>query len=90
MTGIDTEERNRSIVQNIVTLAHDLGLCVVAEGVETPEQAATVTTLGCDRMQGFLFAKPLEGSEFPRFVSSFRPTEKNDPGVRRSKTRPLG
>ena len=90
VTGIDTEERNRSIVQNIVTLAHDLGLCVVAEGVETPEQAATVTTLGCDRMQGFLFAKPLDGSEFPRFVSSFRPAEKNDPGVRRSKTRPLG
>ena len=53
------------IVRTIVSLAHNLGLEVMAEGIETVEQLARLRELGCELGQGFLFAKPLspEGVE---------------------------
>jgi diguanylate cyclase (GGDEF)-like protein len=48
-----------AIVSTIITLAHSLRLRVVAEGVETDEQARYLHLLRCDEMQGFLFSKPL-------------------------------
>jgi diguanylate cyclase len=49
----------RAIVDAIVRLGHALGLRIVAEGVETVEQRDALVALGCDELQGFLFAKPL-------------------------------
>jgi EAL domain-containing protein (putative c-di-GMP-specific phosphodiesterase class I) len=49
-----------AIVQAIVTLARDMGISVVAEGVETPGQSAQLQDLRCDRGQGFFFSHPLE------------------------------
>lgn len=49
------------IVQTLLTLAHDLGMKVVAEGVETTNQLNKLKRLECEFAQGFLFAKPLEG-----------------------------
>ncbi|MGI9026460.1 MAG: putative bifunctional diguanylate cyclase/phosphodiesterase [Burkholderiaceae bacterium] len=49
----------RTMVDAIVRLAHALGLRVVAEGVETREQRATLIQLGCDELQGFYFARPM-------------------------------
>jgi EAL domain-containing protein (putative c-di-GMP-specific phosphodiesterase class I) len=46
------------IVRAIVTLAHNLGLDVTAEGIETPEQLAGLRELGCESGQGYLFSKP--------------------------------
>jgi diguanylate cyclase (GGDEF)-like protein/PAS domain S-box-containing protein len=48
----------RSLAAGIISLAHSLGLTVVAEGVETAEQAEILRMLHCDAMQGFLFARP--------------------------------
>ena len=48
-----------AVVHAIVTLAHNLGMRVVAEGLETPEQVAFLQALDCDLGQGYLFAKPL-------------------------------
>ncbi len=48
-----------SIVRAVVGLAHDLGMAVVAEGIERPEQLDVLLRLGCDRGQGYLWAKPL-------------------------------
>ncbi|HEU0054262.1 MAG TPA: EAL domain-containing protein, partial [Longimicrobium sp.] len=56
---MDTDARNAQLVQAIVALARNLGVRVVAEGVETPEQLAALRALGCDYGQGYLFSRPL-------------------------------
>jgi len=48
------------LIQTIVVLAHNMGLSVVAEGVETEEQLALLRAIGCDRVQGHLFGEPLK------------------------------
>lgn len=57
----------RALVQAIITLGHALGLEVVAEGVETREQAELLGSMGCDLLQGFLFARPMPAGEFAVF-----------------------
>jgi diguanylate cyclase (GGDEF)-like protein len=49
----------RAVVDAVVKLAHALGLKVVAEGVENPRQQQILVELGCDELQGFLFAQPM-------------------------------
>jgi len=49
----------RAVVDAVVKLAHALGLKVVAEGVENERQQRILVELGCDELQGFLFAKPM-------------------------------
>ena len=56
---------SHSIVAAIVNLAHDLGMTVVAEGVETAEQLGAVGWLGCDFYQGFYFARPAPAPGYP-------------------------
>ena len=51
-------EKHRAIVQTIVTLANSLKLQIVAEGIETPDQLALLSSMGCQMGQGYLFAKP--------------------------------
>lgn len=53
-----TGQVDAAMVDTIVRLARGLGLGVIAEGVETPEQADTVRRLGCDLIQGFLYGRP--------------------------------
>lgn len=48
-----------AIVKGITALAHSLRMKVVAEGVETAAQQETMTQLGCNFLQGYLFSKPL-------------------------------
>jgi diguanylate cyclase (GGDEF)-like protein len=62
-SAIDTEERPLQVVRAIISLAHAIGLEVVAEGVATPHQLALLRSMGCDRGQGFLFASPASPEE---------------------------
>ncbi len=55
-----TEEKHRRIVETLVMLGKNLGLEVVAEGVETEPQAQTLLKLGCGHAQGYLYGAPLE------------------------------
>jgi EAL domain-containing protein (putative c-di-GMP-specific phosphodiesterase class I) len=64
-------------VSSIINLAHSLRLNVVAEGVETEEQARLLRLLNCDEMQGFLFGKPLPSELLP--ASYCRPGRKRRP-----------
>ncbi|HSM13363.1 MAG TPA: EAL domain-containing protein [Thermoanaerobaculia bacterium] len=61
------------IVGAVIQLAHGLGMQVVAEGVEEEEQMAVLEMLHCDRMQGFLFSRPLPAAEFESLLESARP-----------------
>ena len=54
-----------SLIAGVVSIGHSLGLTVVAEGVETDAQADLLTELGCDRLQGYLFSKPIPASAVP-------------------------
>jgi EAL domain-containing protein (putative c-di-GMP-specific phosphodiesterase class I) len=51
--------RNQAIVRAVTELAHGLGLAVTAEGLETAAQVAGAQAAGCDRGQGYFFARPL-------------------------------
>ncbi|WP_273888018.1 putative bifunctional diguanylate cyclase/phosphodiesterase [Rubrobacter naiadicus] len=57
------------IVQTITTLAHSLGMDVIAEGVETGEQLERLRRAGCDYAQGFFFSKPVDAMEAERILA---------------------
>ena len=59
VTGLDAEDPDGTIIQTVVDLAHTLGITVVAEGVETPNELRAVAAIGCDEAQGFLLGRPL-------------------------------
>lgn len=54
----------RAVVASIITMAHELGLKVVAEGVETAEELAQLKDMGCDDVQGYFTGRPLSGEDF--------------------------
>ncbi|MEM1427113.1 MAG: EAL domain-containing protein, partial [Cyanobacteria bacterium P01_H01_bin.130] len=56
--------RHSYVVNTIVALGQQLGLAVIAEGIETEAQIQYLRNLGCEYGQGFLFAKPLPAAEF--------------------------
>jgi diguanylate cyclase (GGDEF)-like protein/PAS domain S-box-containing protein len=60
VSNMNADEENYEIVKTIATLAHTLGMDVVAEGVETEAQLTQLKTLGCEFGQGYLFSKPLD------------------------------
>jgi diguanylate cyclase (GGDEF)-like protein len=63
---------DRSIVEAVIALAHGLGISVVAEGIETERQFATLRSMGCDIGQGYLFARPLPADDATRLLSPRR------------------
>jgi len=72
IAGVDRDPRDRSLVAAVVRLAHDLGLRVVAEGVEREGQLRALEALGCDEAQGFLFHPPLPADDFLALVAGTR------------------
>ena len=57
-------------MRSIVALGHALHLSVTAEGIETAEQLAHLQTLGCDRGQGYLFARPVPADELTPLLTA--------------------
>jgi diguanylate cyclase (GGDEF)-like protein/PAS domain S-box-containing protein len=62
---IVTGDENLPILNSMIDMAHNLGLHVTAEGVETDAQAAQLVRLGCDALQGYLFARPHPVCDLP-------------------------
>jgi diguanylate cyclase (GGDEF)-like protein/PAS domain S-box-containing protein len=62
--GLGEDATGTALVRKIIDLCHTLGLEVLAEGIETPEQAAMLKDMGCDLGQGYYFAHPLPSEEF--------------------------
>ncbi len=61
--GLEDDPANIAITNTVITLARNLNLQVIAEGIETVEQLANLQELGCDLAQGFYFSKPLPPEE---------------------------
>ena len=59
---------NREVIRTVILMARNLGLKVVAEGIETEEQRDALTYLGCDLGQGFLFAKPMSPADLDKWL----------------------
>ena len=63
LTTLDQQPNNRALVESTISLAHALGLQVVAEGVEEAATLDTLTNLGCDLAQGYYIARPTTAAE---------------------------
>ena len=57
-------EKSRIIVRNITRMINEMGMNMIAEGVETVEQADFLKSIGCDQMQGYYFYKPMPVKEY--------------------------
>jgi EAL domain-containing protein (putative c-di-GMP-specific phosphodiesterase class I) len=68
-TESSDNQRGKKIITSMVSMAKDLDLITVAEGVETKEQVDFLKRLGCDIAQGFYYAKPMKVIEFEDFVN---------------------
>lgn len=64
---------DRIMVQKTIEMAHELGMNVVAEGVETVEQLDFLRANSCDVAQGFLFSRPLAADDLTRWLKQYRP-----------------
>ena len=70
-TGVITMLKDSNamlLVQTMISLAHSLGLKVVAEGVDDEEQVMVLRLMKCDEMQGYLFSKPLPREELTKLL----------------------
>ena len=64
-----THPTNRRIVTAVIDLATQLGVRVVAEGVETEEQEAVLLELGCRYAQGYLYSRPVAAADFRHLLA---------------------
>ena len=78
-----TDSKYRLMIEHTIAVAHELGLKTIAEGVETRAECDLLTVLGCDRIQGYLVSKPVEGSGFLRWMVERR--AKRGPGAAQGK-----
>ncbi|MBD5803602.1 Cyclic di-GMP phosphodiesterase Gmr [Azoarcus sp. Aa7] len=72
VTDLGTDENDAAICEMTMLLARKLGLQVVAEGVETEAQLNFLGSIGCQRIQGYLFSKPITAEQVEEFVEGFR------------------
>jgi diguanylate cyclase (GGDEF)-like protein/PAS domain S-box-containing protein len=79
--SMDTIDADAAIVEAIITMGHALGMRITAEGVERPEQAVRLRSLGCDTAQGWHWAKALPPGEATDYLRDERGTEVDDSRV---------
>ncbi|MDP1934469.1 MAG: EAL domain-containing protein, partial [Nitrosomonas sp.] len=68
ISNLDSESNDRILCEAIITMAHRLGMKVIAEGVETDSQKQLLIAMGCDYVQGYFFSKPLTADKFEAFL----------------------
>ena len=72
ISGIGNDTESGEIVRTIVTLSHNLGLDVVAEGVETADHATLLKDFGCEFAQGYYFHRPLSQNKVEELLEAER------------------
>ena len=77
------DAEDRAIAEAIISMGKALGMTIVAEGVETAEQAAFLCSHGCDEMQGYLFSPPLDPAELAKWIGDWAPLAGRPRALRR-------
>ncbi len=72
---METSPGDAAIVKATIGLARDLGMTVIAEGVETPTQLNLLRDWGCEQVQGYLFGRPQSAADLARFMEAAAPFE---------------
>lgn len=65
---IEKSDRDLKMVDSIITIAHNMGLTVVGEGVEHNEQLSILKALKCEEIQGYIFSKPICEADFTQML----------------------
>ncbi|MBO2594920.1 EAL domain-containing protein [Shewanella algae] len=71
---IDKSDRDLKMVDSIITIAHNMGLSVVGEGVEDSSQLSILKALNCEEIQGFIYSKAVPEAEFSEYLKQNLPT----------------
>jgi EAL domain-containing protein (putative c-di-GMP-specific phosphodiesterase class I) len=69
VSGMEADHSNAAIVRSTIELGHNLGLTVVAEGVETDHELTVLRQYGCDVAQGYYFSKPMAADAFEAWLA---------------------
>jgi diguanylate cyclase (GGDEF)-like protein len=75
VSGLTEGDEHAAIVRAVVSLARALGMMTTAEGIETSDQQRSVTALGCDEAQGFLFSAPVPVEKVPEILAAWAPKQ---------------
>lgn len=78
------ESNSKIIIESVISLAKKLNLVVVAEGVETEQQLATLRELQCEEVQGYLYSRPLTPNEFVDYISKHETAGKMESSTQKS------
>jgi len=79
VTNINESQNNQTIVRSTIRMAHDLGMQVVAEGIETAADEQFLRSLGCDFGQGYYYAKPMQVDELVQWLTRFQSQTQTPP-----------
>jgi EAL domain-containing protein (putative c-di-GMP-specific phosphodiesterase class I)/GGDEF domain-containing protein len=80
--GVDADGEQKAMVGAILSMAREMGIEALAEGVETEEERATLTAMGCAALQGFLIGKPMPLAETLRWLASREAGRSDGPAER--------
>lgn len=70
LEGNKSDDKDKIIISAIINMANTLGLTVIAEGVETKEQAEMLNSFGCNEMQGFYYSRSLPADEYEKLITN--------------------
>ena len=72
LKGFDKNEKAKPLIQAVINMAGQVGMRTLSEGVETKEQAEFLKKIGCERLQGYLFSKPIPYEELNKGIAEKR------------------
>jgi diguanylate cyclase (GGDEF)-like protein/PAS domain S-box-containing protein len=77
VSDLTNNSDDKAIIMATIQMAHSMGIEVLAEGVETKQQENYLRSIGCDKLQGYLFSQPLPHNEFENLLKEAPDTKKN-------------
>ena len=84
--NLDTQEEDFTIVRSTIEMGHNLGLTIVAEGVESIASAKLLDTLDCDYLQGYWISRPMPGNEVLGWLDAFTLLVESPPDHQKAKS----